>query len=399
MKTILSKFTVINILIGLISIMALFISFKIISNNYSDNAVYGKSYFLMNKHNINKSTNNLIKDNSYYIVNCQIYKGELNKDNIKYYLLDKKKYLISNDDSIIDNKQYYLVDYQSILNAGIDKGHDQSYYIKNERSIEETFKSYRITIGSYEPMYFLLSYIFSSVLEYKYFILFINSIFLLVVLLSLKKFTENYKWLYVALVLTDFYFYVYLSNIHRLKLAILFLLLSYILYNRSRVFAIFSAIISHLQIFIFYLYLAILDVIKNFNENNLLQERKKYVIYTVFILLIILLFQNHIKSKLNYYLYMEISYRVSAVILMYLIYLVIFKLEDTIKLFIPLAILVFIVSFMVGADRINFMLMEFIFIVELNRLLNKNIVALVVVIPIVLYNSYKTIDFIKVGLL
>ena len=159
-----------------------------------------------------------------------------------------------------------------------------------------------------------------------------------------------------------------------------------------------SAILSHLQILIVYLYYLIFTLTDDVKLADVLSKKKKYSLYMLLAFVLGFFFQDQIIAKISYYLQIEIPYKVAALILMYLIYLFIFKLKSTIKLFVPLAIIVIVISFFIGSDRVNFILMEFILIVELNRLLNRNTYALFVVIPFILYSFYKSVNYIQLGI-
>ncbi len=394
---------IINIFIFLVTLVSLSISYQITSNNYKDNKRYSQAYFLMNKHNVNIHQN--YTDNKmYYLVDSPRFTGCKENGHLKYYLLNKKEYAINERDSALSDKQYSLLSCEKLSkydNLGITKK-EKGYYVQQDRTLNELLNSYRTTIGGMEPMYILLSYISSSVLDYNNFILLMNLVFLLVVFLALKKFTKNYKYMYVILVSFDFYFYIYLSNTHRLKLAIIFFLLSYLAHNKTKIAMIVSALFSHFQILIFYLYYLIVIQIKNNKLSDIVLKKKKYDIYMILAFVVLAfalgLVSREIISKISYYLQMEIPYKVGFIVLIYLVYLFVFKLRDTVKIFVPLALMILIISFFIGSGRVNFMIMEFIFIVELNRLLNRNWYSLFAVIPFILYSFYKSLNYIEVAI-
>jgi len=189
-----------------------------------------------------------------------------------------------------------------------------------------------------------------------------------------------------------------MSNTHRLKLAIIFFLLSYLAHNKTRILMMISAILSHLQILLFYLYYLILTLIHSTKLDDVFLKKKKYSIYILLAFILGFIFREQIITKINWYLHIEIPYKVGVLVLIYLIYLLTFKLKDTMKLFVPLAIMVIIIAFFIGSERVNFMLMEFILIVELNRLLDRNMYALLAVIPFILYSFYKSAHYIQLGI-
>ena len=111
-----------------------------------------------------------------------------------------------------------------------------------------------------------------------------------------------------------------------------------------------------------------------------------------------IIFQDYILSKLNHYKTFELPLKGITLILLYCIFLYTFKFKDTLFLFLPLALVVLIASFIVGEFRLLFILMEFILLFELNRFFDKKNISLIIIIPILLYNSYKSIDYIMLGL-
>jgi len=225
-----------KLLILLVTLFSLFISFQITSNDYKDNKRYSQAYFLMNKHNMHILSEGIKENDKYYLVDSPRF-SSCNEDGvIKYYLLDKNRYTINKNDSILTDKQYNLLSCENLPKYDLDiVKREKGYYIQKDRTLNELMNSYRTTIGGMEPMYILVSYISSSIMNYNYFILLMNLIFLLVVFLALRKFTKNYLYMYILLVSFDFYFYMYLSNIHRLKLAIIFLLLTYLTHHKTKV--------------------------------------------------------------------------------------------------------------------------------------------------------------------
>lgn len=384
-------------LILVVTLFSLFISFQITSNSYKDNKKYREAHFLMDKHPLDLHEKS-IENDMYYLVDSPKWSRCTENGKSKYYLLDKKKYTVHEKNSVLKHDKFNLVSCKVAPMSSLGVVHEKGFYLQKERTLERFLQTYKTTVGGTEPLYMVLSYIFSSVLEYDYFILLMNIFFLSVVFLALKKFTKHYKYMYILLVLSDFYLYIYLSNTHRLKLAIMFLLLSYLTHNKTKIIMIIGAILSHLQILILYLYTLLLSLIEDFRSASILSKMKTYGLYTLLALAFALFFQDQIIAKVTYYLQLEIPYKVAALILMYLIYLFVFKLEDTIKLFVPLAIMVIVISFFIGSNRVNFLLMEFILIVELNRLLDKNKNALFVVVPFILYSIYKSVNYIQQGI-
>lgn len=256
--------------------------------------------------------------------------------------------------------------------------------------------------GGSEPIFFLLSY-FSQYLSVAYsdFIFIINSIFLYVLYKSIKYYYRNYEIIFIITLITNFYLYVFLSDVHRLKLALTILMIFFIS-SKFKSSTLLVSSLTHFQIIFFIAYNFFLSVVSKINKKNYYVISKRVIFSTFLVCIVGVVFLNlffeQIINKFTYYSQFTIPWRVLVLSAIYLGYLHLFKLKETLKLFYPLAFLVLVISFIVGADRTNFIIMEFIFFVELNRGLHKHNYAVLFVTPFIMYNFIKMIMFIKNGL-
>lgn len=371
------------IIIFIVSAFVLYISNKIIVNNYDDNIVYSRAYYLMHGHVIDNKfvylvNSNIVKDNyrtKYYLINNR----EFN------FLKDKQKIIFYNN-YIYDN--FYVIDTNKIK---LDCNKD--YYLSDTFSLSIAFKNFMYETGSREPIYFFLTYCLSDIINYNTFILLLNSIFLSIGFLIVKKYVEKYVYFYLVIILTDFYLYVFLSDIHRLKLALIFLLLSFYFKGKVKYLMMLISVITHLQTIVFFICLLVINFINDIKNNTM--KLYKYIFIICIICFIAILFKEHLISKLSYYLNIQVPYKEIVVIVLYSIYIFSNRIKDIRMYFFILSVIVFIISIFVGSDRVNFMLIEFIFYVELNRFFNGYKYSLMVVLPLILYNTYKITLYIQ----
>ncbi|MAC83425.1 MAG: hypothetical protein CL624_04755 [Arcobacter sp.] len=387
-----SKKIVLNILVVFSTFFSLYISFLITNNNFRDNINYSTAYLIFESY-ISKN------NKKYYLLNANNIKINKNQVLSKYCLIPKKN-ILREDANILLNDKYYLVSEKNCVKKdylGVKNIH-KKYYLSNTLSLKESYKNYFYAVGSYEVGDYILNYIFSKFISYDLYILLLNIFFLVTVYIALKRFTKHYKIIYTILLFTDFYFYVYLSELHRLKLSIIFFLIFMLVKNISRGIFLILGLISHLQSVVFYAYIIILGLYKDLLSRKIFYCVKKYLPYFVFLIIIFILFQDQIFSKLNYYQKFEIPFKTIIFSGGYLSFLFYFKDKEVLPSFLPLSILVFIASFLVGENRLFFILIEFVLIYELNKVFNKNYTSLIIVIPIIVYNSYKSINYIMLGL-
>ena len=152
-----------------------------------------------------------------------------------------------------DNQLYRLA-YDSFLNL----------------NFSESFLSYKNVVGSSEPVYFIISYLFSFIISYDVFILIINIIFLISIFHLFKFYFNNYYLIYIITLLTDFYLYIFLTNTHRLALAIIFFVL-YLTSKKSKMIFLILSFLSQLQIVFCYIYTLIVKM--KINRSMVVKKR------------------------------------------------------------------------------------------------------------------------------
>ena len=106
-----------------------------------------------------------------------------------------------------DDNQYYRIAFELI--DGLE--------------MQEAYSKFTDSIGGgFEPGFFSLAYFFSGYLTFDSFIILINLFFLYSIYRTLQKFfPQNYLLIYPALLVSNNYIVPLLSDVHRLKLALL----------------------------------------------------------------------------------------------------------------------------------------------------------------------------------
>jgi len=193
--------------------------------------------------------------------------------------------------------------------------------------------------------------------------------------------------MYTYTIITNVYVYVAVLETHRLKLAIIFFLLSIVFIDKRKYFTILS-ILSHLQIILIYISIELNNFIV-----RLLKFKLNYKIF-IFFILIILIFNSHIISKLQYYQFNELPIKTILLVFCYYFYIFIFNIKRN-SFFYSLVFVVLFLSFFISGDRLNLFIVTYIVTVELNDLLHNKKRALLIVFPFTIYHLFKISEFIK----
>ena len=275
-----------------------------------------------------------------------------------------------------------------------------AYNSLQDMVLSKAYLNYKIAVGGAEPILFLYNYYFHTIVSYNISILLLNIIFLVTFYKVLKKYyTQNYQYIFIAMVLSNAYILQFLSDIHRLKFAFIFFFLYLLIDNKYvKNFFLILATITHFQILIFVVY-KILNFIINMKKRDNIFSIKNIIIYSLIILLVYydpndLLYLGYqaLISKIGfYYEQFKISYTTLFVLwfyILYLSYILCFRLEKTFRHLVYLVIFIFLISVVLNFYRLNLLLFGYIYIIELNRLFSGKRFAFLPVISIFIYNFY-----------
>ena len=254
-----------------------------------------------------------------------------------------------------------------------------------DNGISIAFINYLEAVGSYEPVVFLLMYISSKFLNYEYFIFITNFCFMICFKKIISLYFNNVKY-FIFLFLTDYYLLRFLCELHRLKIAFIFLIL-FFLTNKKK-FIILS-IFSHLQIFIF----IIIKMIKRYIEELIKLYRKftiniSFLIISLSSLVPLLVMNKHIIKKINAYFGMYLPLNCLILGLLYFLLISITKNKSEIYFYLFLVVTVFSIFF--GEKRLFFMIYEFILYRELLYFKNtKKVLNFSFICLLTCYNLYR----------
>ena len=136
-----------------------------------------------------------------------------------------------------------------ILSSNYDDNilYSQAYQNIHLLSLSDAYSHYKTYTGGSEFMYFLVSYASSFYLTYTMFIVSLNTIFLSSLYLCIKKYFKNYTIIYITTVLTNFYLYVFLSNTHKIKLALIFIMFFLLISKLQKTWLMLS-MFTHFQV-------------------------------------------------------------------------------------------------------------------------------------------------------
>lgn len=283
--------------------------------------------------------------------------------------------------------------------------------ITNE-SFTEAFAIYKEITGAFEPVLFLFSYIANDILSYELLILMINVMFLLSFYAVLRKyFVNNYPLIFAVFVPTNLYVTVLLSDVHRLKLALIFYFTHLIVEGKFKYILFILSLVSHFQMAILGLYKILPMIISSFNN-----KRKFLFLLKITLLLgaiIPLLFHAvdglfyythyNVINKVLYYYDGNTAFNYYAAFMfsiygLYGLYLYYFQLFDVFNRLWIVVLVTFIISLVLNFYRINLLVFAYIYAIELNRLFERKNYAILPALGFLLYNIYHLLFFLFDGL-
>lgn len=267
--------------------------------------------------------------------------------------------------------------------------------------------------GGVEPIYFLLNYTFKFFVDFNFFIILINLIFLYYFYKLLKTvFLKNHQLIYAITITSSNLIIVLLSDVHRLKVAYLFFMV-YLCSNRFKNLFLIISLFSHFQMVAFIIYSAVDRIYKKIvSQTKLSKNIYKFLLLSVIFSGIIVSSYEFVytfvvlplEAKLAYYMrspdntaFFNMA-RFGGIFGIYMTYLLLFKLKDTFSFVLPIFFTLFSLSIILNLYRLNLVWLLIIFIIEINRLSLGKKFAIVIVAPLLIYNIFYTSEFIWRGL-
>lgn len=195
--------------------------------------------------------------------------------------------------------------YFSLYYVNGDQLHYTSFYNSiSEADIITSFMLYKNSLGTSEPVYFIIIYLVNDLIDKNIFMSLINGVFMFFIakLMTSKKINRFFIFSFIF----HYYFTVLFLTAERLKFAMLFLVLFLYYYKKKniRVLYLVLSVLSHVQIFLLLIsgyinkvFRVVVDVLLRLRLKRAIQ----LIIFTVLIILIIYPLKSHIISKINYY--------------------------------------------------------------------------------------------------
>jgi hypothetical protein len=306
-------------------------------------------------------------------------------------------YIVVSD---FDDNQFYNLAYTSIANLPL-----QEAYILFTQSIG----------GGAEPVFFLLNYIFSSVvyeeIGFNILILCINIPFLICIHFTLKKYYEkNYQLLYAVLLISSNYIYPLLSDVHRLKFAFLFFM-AFLFSKKFKSIFLLLSFFTHFQM-LAYLAYRITELvsfkIKALKKTTYKDILKGIALFVGIVVIGIAFFDSFVSyiytpldNKIRFYLESTDSFFnlfwYGGLFSIYFTYLLLFKIKDGVRFVLPIFLPLFSISVVLNLYRLNLIWLGLVYIVEINRLLTGKKYAILIVCPLFFYSFYGLVRFILRG--
>ena len=126
------------------------------------------------------------------------------------------------------------------------------------------------------------------------------------------------------------------------------------------------SIITHFQVLIYPVYLATDSLITKIKSKKILilnRKNIKNIIFSMFLSgCFLLLWFDNIANKILYYAQLDIPNRTVLLTIMYYAYLSVFKLHNERARFLVISLVIIALAIVVSGDRVNFILMEYIFL-------------------------------------
>ncbi len=223
-------------------------------------------------------------------------------------------------------------------------------------NLSDAYIFYKTNIDSKEPVYFLLSWVSSTLgIDKVYFIAFFN---VLLSFFAYKYFTKigGHPFVVFLIVTFGYYSYVLFFAAERLKFGFLFLLIG-LLYSKRRYIFYVVSVLSHVQMIALlssFVVFRFKDDVLNILRNNRVSKSTLFLLMSGSIISVLVFFimREHLLSKINSYFeirgFFELVKLGSFFVLSY------FYAKDksnAVAFFLPLFFLVFIF----GGERINFL--------------------------------------------
>ncbi|WP_458735735.1 hypothetical protein [Zobellella taiwanensis] len=220
----------------------------------------------------------------------------------------------------------------------------------------DAYNFYKANIDSKEPVYFLLSWVSSTLgIDKVYFIAFFN---VLLSFFAYKYFTKigGHPFVVFLIVTFGYYSYVLFFSAERLKFGFLFLLIG-LLYSKRRYIYYVLSVLSHAQmigLLSSFVVFRFKDDVLNILRNNRVSKNTLFLLMsgTIVSVLVFFIMRDHLLSKINSYFELRGVFELIKLGAFFILsYFYAKDKSNAVALFVPLFFLVLIF----GGERINFL--------------------------------------------
>ncbi|HAS8557968.1 TPA: hypothetical protein I7791_05740 [Vibrio vulnificus] len=250
-----------------------------------------------------------------------------------------------------------VIAFDVILNLSRDNLHYNNFYqeLKEGSSFGHSYIRYENLTGAKEPFFFIFMYFFASLgVDYSTAILVMNILLSAVLALSVAKANlKNQALIFILFYLsTDYYLFVLFSEAHRLKLGVVFLLVSFLIVRKNTFRYYFSLLImslSHFQT----------SILAYFSVARL--SFLRVIVVTLFFAVLFSIFSGIVLDKISYYFAInDVVESVSStgflIVLFLLLNVVVLKVRN--GKYIAFLFFLLFLSAMLGKMRINIIVFE-----------------------------------------
>jgi hypothetical protein len=275
-------------------------------------------------------------------------------------------------------------------------GGDAVYYTNAYNAVDrvdDIFLAYVVYIKeiySYEYIHFLMVWIATSLGLSKLLFFSLLNGFLYFISFRLARIYGASIFLAFFLIVTNYYLLAFFFTLEKLKVAVIFLFLGlFYLKKKNKYFGllfIFTSVLSHFQVIIYYLSHVFSLIFKKDFYN--LRSIRLIVVILALVSFFVFYFQGYIAAKLNWYIALgasNILFNFSKVFIFGLLVFFLSGMKGTVAAF---YIFLSLIASIIGSDRI-FMFAFFYFIFVALNAGKKGIFALYVSILFMLYKSFQ----------
>ena len=313
------------------------------------------------------------------------------KYNKKYFLLSKYSFFLFLVLYFYAN--YYL---SKIIVPGDQVHYFRAYEVVDGLSYFDAMNAYRSVVFSFELIHFTVIWIFSNIGVSKPFLMsFLNTVlfYLTYRFLRLKRYSSIYSF---YILITNYYFYVMLFTLEKLKIAYLCLiciiLLQYKFKNRILVYIL--PVIAHFQtaLLLFSVYISKKMNSRIFSKINFKNTLKIALFFGFALILFKMFFSSFLIAKIKFYFEFSRGKGLAAIVNSIFLFFITLLCSNRKKEVFIYFIIFIIFILLLGSDRLNmFLYFGFIFFIEPSKDISK--LSILLISTYLCFKTYYYINY------